>query len=363
MPTAMQRLLHCLPIDARPIDEAECVLSVLLAILFAHLLGAANVSWAAFSGYIVMRGHAADTLTRGILRVVGTLGGGLLALVATPLVVASPLLRVAAVAAVCTASLYGALTARRAYAWLFFGLTFVMILLDAAEHPNLPLAAFVRTRIVEVGAGTVACVLVSLASILSLRRLWPAQRIAVGRGLGWHPAAMRHAAQAGIALAILVLLGALFAIPALSAGAITIMAVMMVPAGSIGGGALTPVTQRLLHRFVGCAGGALLAAATLLIAGTSSAVPLLVTAAGVALGRHLENGGSRFAYAGTQFVLALLIILVPDDFATAQLGPGLDRLAGVVIGMAVLEPVLLAWHWFAPRTPAAVGAESEPGGV
>ena len=37
-------------IDARTIDEAECVASVLLAILFAHLLHASNVSWAAFSG-------------------------------------------------------------------------------------------------------------------------------------------------------------------------------------------------------------------------------------------------------------------------------------------------------------------------
>ena len=39
----------------RMVDELECVLSVLLAIVLGHLVSATNISWAAFSGYMVMR--------------------------------------------------------------------------------------------------------------------------------------------------------------------------------------------------------------------------------------------------------------------------------------------------------------------
>ena len=61
-------------INARTIDEIDCVV-VLLAIAFAHLLDAGSVSWAAFSGYMVMRGHVSETFLRGFLRIVGTSAG------------------------------------------------------------------------------------------------------------------------------------------------------------------------------------------------------------------------------------------------------------------------------------------------
>src|SRR4051812_36006257 len=106
-------------IGTRSIDEIECIASVLLAILVAHLLGATNVSWAAFSGYMVMRGHVGETVQRGLLRIVGTLVGGLLALAAIPLIAPHWPLAALGIFAVGTVTLYQAITARRAYAWLF----------------------------------------------------------------------------------------------------------------------------------------------------------------------------------------------------------------------------------------------------
>jgi hypothetical protein len=53
------------------VDEVECVASVLLAIVFGHLADARNISWAAYSGYMVMRGHISESLLRGALRIVG----------------------------------------------------------------------------------------------------------------------------------------------------------------------------------------------------------------------------------------------------------------------------------------------------
>ena len=82
---------------------------------------------------------------------------------------------------------YGAITGRRAYAWLFVGLTFEMILLDTLEHPALAIGTFARTRMLEVAAGTVACVVVSCLSTLTARRRWPAERAPPAKRAGWHP--------------------------------------------------------------------------------------------------------------------------------------------------------------------------------
>jgi uncharacterized membrane protein YccC len=348
-------------IDARTIDEAECVASVLLAILFAHGLHAANVSWAAFSGYMVMRGHAADTVTRGVLRILGTVAGGLLALAATPWLLPWWPLRMLALALVCTVSLYGAIAARRAYAWLFFGLTFVMVVLDKVEHPGHPLAGFVQTRVLEVVAGTVACVIVSLVSTTTLRRRWPAMRASQLPG-GWNPLALRHAAQGAAALAVLSALATRWELPALAQSAITVMAVMLVPVTSLGASGFGLVNRRILYRFVGCAAGAVLAAAFVSVGQGSAPVLILGTVVGVAIGRHIENSGRPTAYVGTQFVLAILIILVPDSYARAHLAPAWERLAGIFVGMAVLEPVLLLWHLASPGKPREAEAGAATSG-
>ena len=348
----------------RVVDEGECVASVLLAILLAHLIGASNVSWAAFSGYMVMRGHVAESLARGVLRVVGTAAGAALGLALTPLVVGSLLLTSLALALVGGVMLYASLTAKRAYAWLFVGLTFVMILLDTMQHPEMALIAFARTRLLEVIAGSGACMAVSTISTLTVRRIWPAERSAAASGSGWHPHAARHAGQAAVALLLLPGLGYWLRLPALAQSAVAIMAVMLVPVSSIGASGFIPVSRRLLNRVAGCVGGGLLAAIFLFLAHGSPVVLLLGTILGVAAGRHLENGKGTLAYAGTQFVLAVLVTLVPDDYALAHIGPALERLAGTLIGMALLEPVLLFWHLIVPgERKAGAAAEAEAGGV
>lgn len=351
-------------IDARTIDATECVVSVLLAILVAHRIGATNVSWAAFSGYMVMRGHVGETVQRGVLRIVGTLAGGLLALVTIPLVVPHWPLAALGILVIGTATLYMAITARRAYAWLFVGLTFAMVLYDTLHDPAIPLAAFVRTRILETTAGTLSCVGVSLLSAVTLRRLWPGARNAAVGIDGWSRPAFRHAAQGGVALALLVMVSAWFDVPALAGGAITIMAVMLVPLSGIGASGFVPVSWRLFYRFVGGLAGAGFAAAFLFAAHGAAPVLILATALGVALGRRVENGDHAHRYAGTQFTLAVLVTLVPDSYTGAAITPGLERLAGTLVGMAVIEPVLLAWHLLAPgRRERVMAEQGEIGGV
>ncbi|WBO21665.1 FUSC family protein [Sphingomonas abietis] len=337
------------------IDEIECICSVLLAILFAHAIGAANISWAAFSGYMVMRGHLTDSLLRGVLRIVGTACGAALGLAIVPLVRASLPAAAISGALIGGLTLYGAMTGRRAYAWLFVGLTFEMVLLDTMEHPAHGIAAFARTRVLEVLAGTVACVLVSCLSTVTARRRWPAERTPSAKFAGWHPHAARHAMQAASALLLLPFLWRAFAIPELAQSAVTIMAVMLVPLTSLGTSGLAPVSRRLVLRIAGCLAGSALAALCLFAArgapAMSPAILIAGSAIGVAIGRHIENSKSGIVYAGTQFTLAILVTLVPDSYADAAIGPATERLTGILVGMALLEPVLLAWYWVIPRRP------------
>jgi len=344
---------------------AECVVSVLLAMAFARLLNAPNVSWAAFSGYMVMRGHAADTLLRGALRIVGTIVGGLLALGAFPVIASHLWLQAVVLAVVTCAGLYGALTARYSYAWLFFALTFAMVVFDKLEHPSESLIAFVEARFLETTAGSVACVIVSLLSMVTLRRYWPAARAPQPEALGWRPDAFGHAAQCGLAMAGLAALAALVPAPALAQGAVSIIAVMFIPASAVGANGLVSVRRRVLQRFVGCGAGALLAALFLVISRGHAGVMILGVAVGVAIGRALENGALSHRYVGTQFTLAVLVTLVPDNYAAATIEPGLERLLSIFIGMAVLEPVLVAWRWLGvdKRLGDQDRGEDELGGV
>ncbi|MBS0224355.1 MAG: FUSC family protein [Proteobacteria bacterium] len=335
----------------RLVDELECVLSVLLAIVLAHALGARNVSWAAFSGYMVMRGHVSQSLLRGVLRIGGTTVGAGLAILLVPLLL--PYLVAASLvgAAIGGLTLYGALTSRRAYAWLFVGLTFEMVLLDHLAHPGFPVVDFAETRVLEVVAGTVACVVVSMASTLTARRRWPAPPAPPAPTFGWHPGAARHAAQATVALALLPPLWVFFGISDLAQSAVTIMAVMLVPVSSLGVGSLGLVTRRVFHRAAGCLLGGVMAALFLFAAHGNAPVLIVATAIGVMIGRHIENGRGPVAYAGTQFTLAILVTLVPDSYAAAEIDPGLHRLIGILIGSALMEPVLVAWHVLAPSRP------------
>lgn len=354
-------------ITPRTVDAGECVASVLLAILVAHAIGGDNVAWAAFAGYMVMRGHASETVLRGLLRIVGTVAGGLLALELAPLVAANWIGSALAMLAVGTLGLYRALTARRSYAWLFFGLTFAMVLLDKIETPATALDQFVLTRILETVAGTLSCMAVSIVSTLTVRRRWPAERTPPPPAALWHPAAFAHAAQAGIALALLIGVARAFALPALAQSAVGVMAVMLVPTQGLVGGGLVPVSVRLAQRFVGCLAGAAMAALCLFLAQGHAPILIAGTAIGVAIGRGIENGPHSYRYVGTQFTLAVLVMLVPDSYADGDVTPGIERLLAVLIGMAVLEPVLLLGHWLVPREASRMRPPTrgfdEPGGV
>lgn len=150
-------------------------------------------------------------------------------------------------------------------------------------------------------------------------------------------------------------------LPGLAQAPVTIMAVMLVPVAAIGPSGLAPVSRRIGQRLAGCLGGAALAGAVLLVARGNPALLIAGTIAGVVIGRAIETGEHARRYVGTQFVLAVLVVLVPDTYTNVQMEPGWHRLLGILTGMAVLEPVLLAWHWISPRAVRRRGGVQQGG--
>lgn len=337
----------------RLIDEGESVVSVLLAILCAHVVGAQNVGWAAFSGYMVMRSHVKESLGRGALRVIGTAAGAALAWCLSARVASSALLSSVALMLIGFVTLYFAMVSRRSYAWLFAGLTFSMVLIDGMQHPGGSVEGFAWSRFIEVLTGTCACVCVSGLSTYAIRCQLPGGPGFIARAApariprSWHSGAFQHAVQGAIALALIPWVWRWFAIESLVQSSITVMAVMMVPLSGLSA-ERHPTSAKLLHRFTGCGIGGALATLILLI---SHDVPLVMTfgvCVGVVIGRHIENGKLGISYIGTQFALAFLVVLVPDSYSGVDIGPGLDRLFGIMFGMALLEPVRLAWRSLIP---------------
>lgn len=327
----------------RLLDDAETVASVLLAIAFAHLLDVRNVGWAAFSGYMVMRTRLSISLSRGGRRVLGTFAGAALGWAALLMLGHAHLVMSAALLLGGTLTLYGALTRRHSYAWLFTGLTFAMVVLDTLAAPQIEVARFAGTRMVEVLAGTVACLIVGVISTLTIRpRLLGAAAplSPVETANGWHRPAAAHAAQGGLALALLPLLAPWLSGETLSQAAITIIAVMTVPLSSLSGGDGL-VSRRIVHRFAGCLAGALAAGLALLLCPQHPLAVTLLLILGVAAGRHLENHAGRYAYVGTQFSLVYLVVFVPDSYSQPHLAPGMERLFGIALGMLILQLIRL----------------------
>ena len=332
----------------RLIDEIEAITSVLMAIVCAPIVGAHNGGWAAFSGYMVMRSHVKESFRRGALRVAGTAVGAALAWGLSTLTVDSPCVSSAVLAMVGFITLYFALGSRQSYAWLFAGLTFSMVVIDSIQHLGGTVGNFAWSRFIEVLTGTCVCVFVSAVSTQTVRRrLLPPPSIAASKLVqtqrGQYGPAAQHALQGAIALAMIPWMWRWFGIQSLSQSSITIMAVMMVPLASLT--ALRhPTSEKLIYRFMGCCVGGLFATLILITSHDSAYLMTIGVCAGVAIGRHIENGKSEVGYIGTQFALAFLVVLVPDSYRSVDIGPGLDRLFGIVFGMLLLEPVRLVWR-------------------
>jgi uncharacterized membrane protein YccC len=328
------------------------VLSVLLAVSAATLMRLDDLSWAAFSGYMVMRADTATTVGRVFMRIAGTMSGALVGMLLAPAVADQPFMLVASLFVVSWVGLFQSFVSRHDYAWVFFGITAGLIMTEALSDPAM-IVHFAATRVAEVVVGSCSCLIV--ASLFSsggasegaegpnvidpsglrdwldeewLRRHWPL---------------IEHTTRSAFAVALLPLVWRVFEITDFSETAVTSFVIMITPAKTVLERRHGTIYERIVHRTLGCLLGSVAAIACLSVAGDSMLPVLLTLCAGVWVGHHIQIGHEGVGYIGTQFVLGFLVTFVQGPGPVTSILPGLDRLLGIVIGSAVLCLILFVW--------------------
>ena len=337
-------------------EPLKVVLSVLLAVTLADALELDDLAWAAFSGFMVMRSDVSESTRRGLMRILGTLGGAAFGIVLAPAIVDNPMLLVASLLVVTWIGIFGSLESRFGYAWIFFGITAGLVMTEALAAPDNVLH-FAATRVAEITVGTASCILV--ASLFSASRTGaqtgaqiianaareasPAPRVLSEAWFDAHWVLLEHATRSALAVALLPLVWRWFEIEDFSQTALTSFVIMFVPDAVVREGRHRAIIERMIHRAAGCLLGSAVALASLSALGDTLLPSLLVLSVGVWVGHHVQNGRNGVSYVGTQFVLGLLITLVQGPGPITHITPGLERFVGILIGVAADCLLIIFW--------------------
>ncbi|WP_182076117.1 FUSC family protein [Deefgea sp. CFH1-16] len=335
------------------LDVAASVCSVALAIFIAHQLHFEYSMWAAFSAYVVMRPFFNQTLTRGVLRIVGTLLGG-----AAGVALALFFPRELNLFSVCaiffivssvTAYYANVVSDQYNYAVLFFGLTFSLIVGYAFAYPQQDIVHIGWMRAADVMVGSLSTIFVSavLQFIVKKPATSPPAKARTSPPAQQDQQYLPFALLAGLSTGLTPLLviwgGQMIFIQA----TVTILAVSNQPrVASINLPAAS--MKKLMYRAIGCFAGALLGMAFnfICVFFSSYALLMLLTLLGTAVGKILQDSNAESSYMGAQFAVGLLMVSVHDSVALLNDRFGVHRFLGVMVGLALLAGMLAL---FAPR--------------
>ncbi|WP_288842375.1 FUSC family protein [uncultured Deefgea sp.] len=342
------------------LDVAASVCSVALAIYITYLFNFEYSMWAAFSAYVVMRPFFKQTLSRGLLRIAGTLLGGacgvvLVLLFQRELNVFSVCLIFFIVSSV-SAYYANVVSDQYNYAVLFFGLTFTLIVGYAFAEPQQDILHIGLMRAADVMVGSLSTIFVSAVLQFAIKNrampiTYPASHLPLSPTSAPLHSDKQHyllfALLSGGAIALtplLVLLGGqLIFIQA----AVSILAVSNQPrTASIDLPAAS--MKKIIYRALGCFSGALLGMGFNFICVylSSYALLMLLTLVGTALGKILQDSSADSSYMGAQFAVGLLMVSVHDSASLLNDRYGVHRFLGVMVGLAILAGMLAL---FAPR--------------
>jgi uncharacterized membrane protein YccC len=357
IPGALLRELRAITLRGpRARDAIRAMLSVFLAVTLATVLQLDDLVWAAFSGFMVMRGSVKQTIPRGLHRVVGTVAGATLGMALAPLAAESPLMLMVSLFAVSWIGVFGALESDSSYAWVFVGITAGLVLTDAFSSPST-LWHFTVTRVLEILVGTgssffVAC-LFERSDTFTDNGAAPRQTKHVSRRTGrdvWREQWLRenwplivHATRSALAVAALPLIWRWFDIQSFSQTAVTSYVLMIIPAATARGSPERPIYERAAHRMLGCLLGSSMAIVCAGMLDDSLVGMALAVGAAVWIGDHIQSGAEGINYLGTQFTLGFLITLIQKSEPITSVLPGIERLLGIVIGCALICFMFVIW--------------------
>ncbi|HEV2098162.1 MAG TPA: FUSC family protein [Stellaceae bacterium] len=341
---------------ARGLEAAEAAASVTLAIMAALALHSDDPWWAGISAFQVTRASPEFALSRGIMRVAGSIGGALIALVVLRLFVYQSLPFLLCLFVVSCVGLLGFATSRHSYAWLIGAVTACLVMLMSFDQPQGAFNTAVN-RVVEVVIGTAAslivCVLMPTAAGAAAppaAALLDAPPLAFWRrsyGIqlrGWlagNGPLLLHACRGGLTVTLLPALAEWIApISPVSMG-VTGVVVLSIPTTAILHSDSRVIIQRAAHRCIGCLIGALVGLGVLAFIGSDFLLWLALIPPGIWLCSQIQTGATGISYIGMQAMFAYVMSMVQGQGPPDSIGPGFERLVGVMGGLAILLVVTL----------------------
>ena len=355
----------------RGLEALEASLSVTLAVLAALAVHSDDPWWAGISAFMVTRASLALAVSRGIMRVAGSIVGAAVGVVALGLFAYQPPVFCLCLFILSGVGFFGFATSRFGYAWLVGAVTGSLVMLMAFTQPQGAFTIAVD-RVADVVIGTAASLLVCalmpapadagpLAAPGQLappplafwRRRFGAElpRWLVGK---W-PIVM-HVCRGGLTVMLLPALANWLAPVSPVTMGVTVVIVMSIPTTAILEANTGVIIQRAAHRVIGCLLGALIGLACLAVVGDDFVLWTLLLVAGIWLCSQIQTGTTGVSYVGTQAMFAFLMSMVQSQGPPLAIGPGFERLVGVMGGLAILFVITLILSLIPLPQPAPAAA-------
>lgn len=322
-------------------------LATALAVLAALQLNLEYPMWSGMTALTVTAATQRATVLKGVMRILGTAAGGLVAALLLGLVADSNGLLMLALLFTVTYALYRSFTSPYPYAWLLGGITVGLVLMQSMAAPDtgLHIAAY---RVGEIVVGVVSALVAGLLLLPEASDPEHDRALAVAPQID-HRVAVRTAVEAGVGICTVVVLYALFDLPGFASAAVSLTRIVD-PNPELG-------RHRGFLRLLGCAigGGAGLA----MVAASIDSLPIFLAVLCIVctVCGYFFAGPPASAYAGMQAGFAFIIAYAPAGAPTDTLDPAIDRFAGILLAFGVFWLIDTLFANDLPRAAAAATNE------
>jgi uncharacterized membrane protein YccC len=357
---------------ARGLEAAEAAASVTLAVLVALALHSDEPWWAGISAFMVTKAAPSVAVSRGIMRIAGSIVGAFTALVVLRLFVYQSLPFCLCLFALSCIGLFGFVGSRNGYAWVVGTVTACLVMLMSLDQPQEAFNTAVN-RVAEVMIGTVASLvicglspapadtgaaptpsLVDPPPLAIWRRRYGAE---LARWLPGNRPLLLHACRGGLTVMLMPALGNWLAPVSPVTMGLTVVMIMSIPTTAILEPNSPAIIQRAAHRLIGCLIGALMGLACLAFVGSDFLLWIVLIPPGIWLCSQIQTGTAGVSYVGTQAMFAYLMSMVQGQGPPDSISPGFERLVGVMGGLSVLFVITLVLSLIplSPPLPARAG--------
>jgi len=355
----------------RGLEAAEAAASVTLAVVGALALHSDEPWWAGISAFMVTRAAPSLAVSRGIMRVAGSIVGAVAGLVVLRLFVYQSLPFCLSLFAISCTGLFGFVCSRFSYAWLVGAVTACLVILMSLVEPQGAFDTAVN-RVAEVMIGTVASLIVSglsprpavadaapVAGLLEppplafWRRRYGAE---LARWLPGKEPLLWHACRGGLTVMLMPALADWLAPESPVTMGVTVVMVMSIPTTAILESDSRAIIEKAAHRLIGCLIGALVGLACLAFIGSDFLLWIALIPPGIWLCSQIQTGVTGVSYIGTQAMFAYVMSMVQGQGPPDSISPGFERLVGVMGGLSVLFVVTLSLSLIPPSRASPMPA-------